>query len=671
MAVPFSSLKPAAASRWTLVCLLWMFQLSAVATAAGQLSEQSFFIDAPLVLSASRLYQPIEEAPAAVTIITREMIRASGARDIPDLFRLVPGFVVGVAENSRVATSQHGLTSSMSRRMQVMVDGRSITTPLFGGVQWYALPLDLEDIERIEVLRGPNASSYGASAFLGVINITTRHAAEDQGLHTTLRAGNNGILDGHLAYAGGSHGLDWRIGLRYQQDEGLDMLDDGRELQGLSLRTDYQIDRHNQLLLQGGLSRSPRNLASLNPNIPAQRQETDSYFAQLRWEHTRQQGGHFWLQAYHSFADESQPFSYVFNGAPGQPSDDSPLMFNTRRTDIEFEDTRHLSDSLRFVWGGGHRRDRLVSEWFFDTNEAIDTDYSRLFSHLEWRVLAPLTLNLGAMYEHHDFTGDGFSPRLALNYRFAPRQVIRFGAARATRVPVVYEEMSNVVFVASNGSDTFTNHAFISTGGLEAETIVSYELGYLGRFLDGRLDLDGRLYRDSLSKLIARHRLDSGHLSPPDFNATYNDYLNSDTATVYGGELQVDYRLSSRHFYRLAYAYTEVDSSDVAQNLSDSAPKHLLTLLGAYPLPRGVDASAAYYFSSGHTYLTDFDGGLGGDPLDAIHRVDLRLAYPFRQRDTRHSLALVVQNALGDYHEFQEENAFQRRVWLELRSTLP
>jgi iron complex outermembrane receptor protein len=140
------------------------------------LTEEQYFSDIPIVLTATRLAQPATEAPAAITVIDREMIKASGAREIADLLRLAPGFVVSHENGYTPIVMYHGLSDEYARRMQVLIDGRSVYAPSGGGVEWTNLPLTVDDIERIEVIRGPNAASYGSNSFLSIINIITLHS---------------------------------------------------------------------------------------------------------------------------------------------------------------------------------------------------------------------------------------------------------------------------------------------------------------------------------------------------------------------------------------------------------------------------------------------------------------------------------------------------------------
>lgn len=168
-----------------------------LASADALFSESDFLSELPVVLSATRLRQPISETPAAMTVIDREMIRDSGAWDVADLFRLVPGMYVAYNVDKEIVpghvVSYHGLADPYAKRMQILVDGRSVYTPLFGGPIWSNIPLSLADIERVEVVRGPSAASFGANSFLGVINIVTRDPAETQGAWFPCR------LDGKAA----------------------------------------------------------------------------------------------------------------------------------------------------------------------------------------------------------------------------------------------------------------------------------------------------------------------------------------------------------------------------------------------------------------------------------------------------------------------------------------
>lgn len=147
------------------VCVNAVRVLAALAVAlplAVQASSDPFFDDIPLVLTATRLAQSPLDAPAAVTVIDREMIEASGFTRIYDLLRLVPGYLVSDIADSSPSVASHGLGDAYDRRIKVMIDGRTINSPLWGDTKWDNLPLRIDDIERLEVVRGPNGAAYGA-----------------------------------------------------------------------------------------------------------------------------------------------------------------------------------------------------------------------------------------------------------------------------------------------------------------------------------------------------------------------------------------------------------------------------------------------------------------------------------------------------------------------------
>jgi iron complex outermembrane recepter protein len=174
-------------------------------TISDNLSEDDYLGDLPKVLTVSRLSQSIADAPSAVTVIDRATIRATGAVDIPELFRLVPGMYVGTnagyVYNTNHAVSYHGMNTAYPGNMQVLINGRSVYTPLFGGVKWSELPIAMMDIERIEITRGPNAASYGANAFAATVNILTSTPSETPA-NTVLATHGNGRNEAFYRYAG-------------------------------------------------------------------------------------------------------------------------------------------------------------------------------------------------------------------------------------------------------------------------------------------------------------------------------------------------------------------------------------------------------------------------------------------------------------------------------------
>lgn len=151
--------------------------------------------DLPQVLTATRLKQSAAGVPGSMTVLDSQLIRASGARDIPELLRLVPGMMIGYSASNQPTVNYHGSNVSEARRMQVLIDGRSVYRAGLATVDWSDIPVALEDIERIEVFRGPNTVSYGANALMAVVNILTRSPADSQGTRLKLSRGADGVND--------------------------------------------------------------------------------------------------------------------------------------------------------------------------------------------------------------------------------------------------------------------------------------------------------------------------------------------------------------------------------------------------------------------------------------------------------------------------------------------
>ena len=230
------------------------------ALASGYESEEAYLQEFPVVLSASRLSQPLSEAPNAMTVIDRAMIDASGFRTIADLFRLVPGMYVGYENGHFPIVAYHGSIEQYSHRMQVLVDGRSVYLPPFSSVNWEDIPLHIDDIERIEVIRGPAAASYGANSVQGVINIITRDASNARGNAVSVTKGNGGIADvsAHLGKTGAD--LDYRVTLAYRSDDGFDtqVLNDGNTTRLANLRANYHPSLADSFDIQLGYNEGVR-----------------------------------------------------------------------------------------------------------------------------------------------------------------------------------------------------------------------------------------------------------------------------------------------------------------------------------------------------------------------------------------------------------------------------
>ncbi|MDP2195564.1 MAG: TonB-dependent receptor plug domain-containing protein, partial [Rhodocyclaceae bacterium] len=264
--------------------------LSSLGTAAAAAEEDPFLADLPIVLTPSRLQQPQNEAPAAVTVIDRALIKATGYRDIPRLLRLVPGMQIGQERGSRHWVTYHGMGNDYPSWMQVLIDGRSVYSPgNLDGVDWSALPITIEEIERIEVVRGTNSAAYGANAFLGVINIITRDSADSPGKKLAVHAGTRGIRDLGLELSGGAGAGSLRLNAETKGDQGFAGLHDAMHYNVFSLRGDQRLSNNDELMFRLAASDGWRGLGypdSIFGNNAERRANSTNAALHLQWRHT-------------------------------------------------------------------------------------------------------------------------------------------------------------------------------------------------------------------------------------------------------------------------------------------------------------------------------------------------------------------------------------------------
>lgn len=636
-------------------------------TATPPLSEEIFLRELPIILGVTRLSQPKSETPAAVTVIDREMIEASGVREIADLFRLVPGFQVAFRRGNRAHFTYHGLNDQFSQRMQVLVDGRSVYSPLFGGLFLAELPMAIEDIERIEVVRGPNAASYGTNSVFGIINIVTRHPSQDAGTYGKLAAGNHSILDGVARQGISGKRHDTRVTVGYRSDNGLDNLPDTSRTPFLGLRSDIRLGTADNLELQLGVSQiNGEDGFNGDPLIVARDTTIKTNFQLLRWSRQFGPDEDLSVQFFRNYRHNGDDFltDPVPLGLLGVQRIPAQVEATEDRYDVELQHTVRLDPAWRLVWGTGARSDRVRAEGWLGTTDTVKNDAYRLFAHTEWRATPRIIVNAGAMAEKSDLADTTVSPRLALNYHLMRDHTLRIAGSRASRSPVLLEERGDLKFVF-NGLTL--DQLVLSGGGLKPETMESVEIGYLGRLANRRALVDVRLYRDRLRDVI------TGIVVPA---ADLNDGLtlsarNEGEVTVDGIDTGIDWRLDRDTRLVLNLSFMKASGSTVGSDAAPDNQKRLDTVpdytIGALISRRLFDdwnVSATYYRVDDMLWL-------GGEKVDDYSRIDLRVSRKLRFGGVRSEIAATVQNALNsEYTEFNQRNVYDRRLFVTFSAEL-
>ncbi|HLO63970.1 MAG TPA: TonB-dependent receptor [Azonexus sp.] len=688
----------------------------AMACPAQADEEDVFFSSLPVVASVSRLPQQLSETPASVTVIDQEMIRASGMRTVEDLLRLVPGFQVTSHNQDPANVVYHGLNTGMSgdeygSRVQVLVDGRSQYSPLFkSGVNWSLLPVALENIERIEVIRGSNTVSYGSNAFIGVVNIITIDPALTKGWMVSANHGSNGIRDETVRWGGNVGQANVRLTYHSLQDDGFQKASydsgltwtfapDSRQSQLFDLRVDIPLTDRDELQLTGTFARdlSQYGRPGSPANDPLRSLEQSSTALGVQWrrvlsatEEVKLRYGYTEDWAYGPYYKRMS-----FTTASGASTGNfSPLIYpggTSRLQELELEHLLSPIRNVRAVWGAGLKSTELQSAAQFTTSDWRHRFSYRGFGNLEYRPLDDLVFNLGASAEHDSQTGWMVDPRAAVSYHVASGHTLRFAVSRAHRNPSLYETSGRVDYrTVPNGG--FLDIAYLAQG-VKPERIDTVEIGYLAELKAYRASADVRLFRERIPNYIQILPLALPASTPDDKepntlrvnSVNYANYIygradsavNLENVVVQGHEYQLQWRPfeQTRLVYNVALVSIDAeftDSSRVADDFNnvpkivnqtrDSASMHSQSAMLIQRLPYDVQVSIMYFRASPMRWRRNDQ-----TPIEASERFDWRVAKSFRLGAVRGELAYTVQMA----NESQQGRSILRMAdrlqWLSLR----
>lgn len=645
-----------------MICVLLLATAQAVcAQDQVQLSEKDFLGEMPIVLSVSRLPQRLDETPGAVTILDRKMIRMSGARDVADLLRLVPGFRVSNSfESNTPQGSYHGSWGDYSNHIQVLVDGRSVYSPFLLGSTGPGLQtVAIDDIERIEVMRGSNSAAYGARAFLGIVNIVTRDTVDTQGMGAHLATGDNGVQDVLARLGWGDDRGTFRLGVDQRADSGLSGASGPDRVSRVNFRADVRSGGRDQIELRAGQSviDAAVGFAGQVGNAPRTR-TVDTSFLQLDWRRNLGPDEDLTMQV--SRTQEVDHDSFPYAPITGLMIDTGGRSTNDN---LSLQHTLRLGADLRLVWGGELRRESVVSRPLFDTDAAFTTDFTRLFTNVEWRPRPGWVLNAGSMFERSSLTGEHVSPRVMLNWHVVEGQTLRYGVSKAYRPPSAFEKFGNVRYY-NPSTGALIGATSVARGNVQAEGVLAREVGYLGEFPELGLSLDVRGFQEEVRDFIkARtYSLPIG-LACPTSDPSYPcaiDYANSENFNIYGVEYQIKWQpWRGGH---LVFSESLVNSSWTDNGTYNARPFSSSSLMFMQQLPAELDFSLLYYRSDG----TNFPGT--SSPLaPPMSRTDLRLAKQFRAGTKRAEVSFVVQNLGPAYQDFLPDFYFRRQAFVMLR----
>ena len=608
------------------------------------------------VTSVSKKEQKLSSAAAAIFVITQEDIRRSGATNIPDVLRMAPGVQVAQINASTWAISIRGFNARYSDHVLVLIDGRTVYSSTFSGVFWDQQDVLLEDIERIEIIRGPGGTIWGANAVNGVINIITKSAKATKGGLISVGGGSEDQASESVRYGdkigkSGSYRVFGKFSKRADLpfSDGRNGADGWSQLHG-GFRSDWDLSARDSVTVSGDIyqnweSEAARTSLIASPVLQTFPQSFEATGGNVvaRWKRAFAGGSETSLQMYYD------QFQRTELGIPEL----------NKTFDIDFED--HLTTSGRHdvVWGLGYRRASiaLAPGLFIALDPPSRTeDLFSGFVQDEIRLTHSVSLTVGSKFEHNRFTGFEFQPSARIAWAVNRHNAVWVAASRAIRQPTRNDTEVDAQLasfpVASNIVEVVRLEGNPS---IHAEEVRDAEAGYRGQLSKTlSLDVTGFLsyYRNLINpepQPIVTTILPSGlQIEAPLI------YQNSADARGYGGEAYITWQPIRRWRISPGYSYLSMKTtlepfSHVAASSDNSGdnPKHMFQVRSSLNLPRNFEFDSSLY------YVTKLTQG----SVPAHERLDCRLAW---RPGEKIELSLVGQNLLGPRSlEFADANLFR------------
>lgn len=600
------------------------------------------------VTSVSKKEQKLSRIASAIFAITQDDIRHSGATNIPDLLRMVPGLNVAQINGSTWAISSRGLNSQFANKLLVLIDGRTVYTPLFAGVYWDVQDVPLEDIDRIEVIRGSGATVWGANAVNGVINIITKNAKETQGGLLTAGGGTHEQGFGVAQYGGQlNHAASFRFFVKGFDQNSLPSLSgqdgrDGYDLYHGGFRVDSTLSKQNSLTVQGDIYGGSKgeivNIVALTPpftSLVAAWAAFSGGNVLGRWNHTLSPHSGTSLQVYFDRTERNG----ILDGE------------TVNTFDIDFQHHAGWGNRQDLVWGVGYR---YISYGTRGTLGAMFNPPSanrQLFSSFvqDEITLTPdhLYLTLGAKFEHNEFSGFEFQPSARLAWNVAKDHMLWAGYSKAQRTPAPLDRGLRSGFAAFPGPGGIPILlTALGNPNTVSENLHAFEAGYRTQLL-ANISMDLSAFYNRYGKLQTFEPVTPFlELNPPPVHLNVPIiYANLMHGETHGMELAVNWKMAARwtlspgYTFERIHLHTDPSSQDTESVSSGegASSHHQAQLRSNLAWPGGFEWNASLYFV----------GRLPAQQVPAYTRLDTGMTW----RAFEHlAISLIGQNLLKNDH---------------------
>lgn len=590
------------------------------------------------ITSVSRQVERLQEAPASVVVITNEDIRRSGATSIPEALRLAHNLHVAQKNAYGWAISARGFNTELGNKLLVLMDGRTVYTPLFSGVFWDRQDYLLEDIERIEVISGPGSTLWGANAVNGVINIITKVTKDTQGLYVETAAGTKLNNATAVRYGGQlAPEVNYRLYGKYADRESQEF-ENGRSAsdawnfsQG-GFRIDAKATPQDSLTLQG-------DFYGAEEEDPSTGREGHASGLNLltRWNHRISADSEMKLQLYYDRTSFSLPTRAA---TPPQLGAAGTLKDTLDTYDLDFQHNFRLNQYNQVVWGLGYRhtRDEVDSSPTLASESVhLNQDLYSAFIQDEIKLNEKLFLTMGTKIEHNDFTGWEYEPSARMQWDAGINHMLWGAVSRAVRIP---SRLDRQLRIPTNLPAPFPQSLLNGSDQFVSEKVIAYELGY-------RAQLNPKFSTSITAFYNEYDDIRSVNPNLPTSVFVINNNLKGET---YGLELSGNYQASN--WWRLHFGYSLLKENirvksgevDVNNGLNETAdPNHQVLLSSSMRLPHNMDLDAHLRWID--TVYNNRGPVVGKVP--SYTELNIRLGW----RPTKKlELSLTGQNLLNDRH---------------------
>lgn len=599
------------------------------------------------VTSVSKRTEKASQTAAALYVINQEDIRRSGLQSVPELLRMVPGLNVAQAGSQSWAVTSRGFNSQFADKLLVLIDGRTIYTPVFGGVIWDMQNVMLEDVDRIEVIRGPGATLWGANAVNGVINIITKNSKDTQGTLLTAATGTHERTLTGARYGGSQGNLSYRTYAQYFDYSQQRMLngspanDPWHNSQG-GFRMDWNGSGKDTGTLQGdvykGKDKSTLYLpvtSTVSPtlfNVVNDTNDVSGMNIVGRWKHEFSSDSNTTLQGYY----DDSILRYDAMGAS----------LHVQTADFDFQHNLLVNKYNDITWGLGYRRIAIHSGQSFYVTLMPNNYYENLYSGFMQDKISiiqdKLFLTLGGKIEHNDFSGFEYEPSARISWLPSENHTLWAAVSRAVHTPDPATQNMDLMVRPAN---TIPTTMLAERGSLNSasEELIAYEVGYrMMPYDDLSFDVTG-FYNDYTKLASASPGTASLRFDPVMGNYVYVPLVlgNANSGETHGIEFastwEVMKNIKLNGSYSFYYSHLNIVDSSLVTTQGTS-PNQKFSLRSYIDLPHGVQFDTMIYRVN----------RLSSISVPAYTRLDARIGWsPIQGLD----LSLIGQNLLKSQHQ--------------------